>query len=386
MNNIEQQQLKQEIQKQKARIRKLEKINKDLQNQVLELVKDEGNFCDLIELLPQTVYETDIDGNLRFINQYGLQFLGYTTEDFQQGINFLQFFTPEDRPRVQKNIKTILAGSQLTGNEYTCLRKDGSTFQSLFYSNPIFDNGKPTGLRGVVIDITDRKKAECELKNSRDQMRNLAAHLQSIREEERLLIAREIHDELGQALTALKMDLIWLQKRIDPLATEKQEKLKSMDELVDQTIKTVRRISTELRPGLIDDLGLSAAMEWYCGEFQNRTGISCQLKLDESENSLEQDRSIAVFRIFQESLTNIARHANANTVSASLKFDGGSLKMEISDNGNGITEEQINSPKSFGLIGLRERVTPWGGKVLISGAPGKGTTVKVILPVNKSDD
>jgi len=381
MNNPEQQ-LKEEIRRQKARFKELEKVNKDLQNQVLELVKNEKKFRDLIELLPQTVYEMDIDGNLRFTNQYGLQCFGYTTEDFQKGINFLQLFIPEDRPRVQKNTKMILAGSQLTGNEYTCLRKDGSTFQSLFYSNPIFYNGKPTGLRGVVVDITDRKITEHELKNSRDQLRDLASHLQSIREEERLLMAREIHDELGQALTALKMDLIWLQKRIDPFATEKQEKLKSMDELVDQTIKTVRRISTELRPGLIDDLGLSAAMEWYCGEFQNRTGISCQLNLDESENTLEQDRSIAVFRIFQESLTNVARHANATVVSASLKFDDGSLKMEIRDNGSGITEEQINSPKSFGLIGLRERVTPWGGKVLISGAPGRGTTVKVILPVN----
>lgn len=381
MNNPEQQ-LKEEIRRQKARFKELEKVNKDLQNQVLELVKNEKKFRDLIELLPQTVYEMDIDGNLRFTNQYGLQCFGYTTEDFQKGINFLQLFIPEDRLRVQKNTKMILAGSQLTGNEYTCLRKDGSTFQSLFYSNPIFYNGKPTGLRGVVVDITDRKITEHELKNSRDQLRDLASHLQSIREEERLLMAREIHDELGQALTALKMDLIWLQKRIDPFATEKQEKLKSMDELVDQTIKTVRRISTELRPGLIDDLGLSAAMEWYCGEFQNRTGISCQLNLDESENTLEQDRSIAVFRIFQESLTNVARHANATVVSASLKFDDGSLKMEIRDNGSGITEEQINSPKSFGLIGLRERVTPWGGKVLISGAPGRGTTVKVILPVN----
>lgn len=382
MNNSELHQLKEKIRQHKSRIIELEKVNENLQNQVLEIMNNETKFRDLIELLPQTVYELDIDGNLKFTNKYGLQCFGYTYQDFQKGINFLQLFIPEDRSRVQKNIKAILAGSQLTGNEYTCLRKDGSTFQSLFYSNPIFYDGKPTGLRGVVIDITDRKKTERELKKSRDQLRDLASHLQSIREEERLLMAREIHDELGQALTALKMDLIWLQKRIDSTATENQEKIKSMDELVNQTIKTIRRISTELRPGLIDDLGLSAAMEWYCGEFQNRTGIACQLDLDESENTLEQDRSIAVFRIFQESLTNIARHANATKVSASLKFDDSLLKMDIRDNGSGITEDQINSPKSFGLIGLRERVTPWGGRVLISGVTGKGTTVKVILPIN----
>jgi len=381
IKNPEVKQLKDEIYRLKARITELKKTEDELKNAERELIKKEKKFRDLVELLPQTVYEMDLRGNFKFTNNYGIQCFGYTHEDINKGVNFLQLFIPADRERVKQNIQSILDGTALRGNEYTSLRKDGSTFQSLFYSSPILQNGKPVGLRGVVIDITDQKNAERDLKNSRDQLRNLASHLQSIREEERLIMAREIHDELGQVLTALKMDLIWMQKRLNTDQTDQLKKVQSMSDLIDMTVMTVRRISTELRPGLIDDLGLPAAIEWYCGEFQNRTGIKCDLDLDEKEHILKQDRSIAVFRIFQESLTNVARHSKATKVHARLQFDDNTLKMEIRDNGIGITEDQINSPKSLGLIGLKERVNPWGGEVIISGVHSKGTTVKVLLPI-----
>jgi len=381
IKNPEVKQLKDEIRRLNARIGELEKTENDLKNAERELIKKEKKFRDLVELLPQTVYEMDLHGNFKFTNNYGIQCFGYTHEDINKGVNFLQLFVPGDREKVKQNIQSILDDTALKGNEYTSLRKDGSTFQALFYSSPIIQNDKPVGLRGVVIDITDHKKAEQELKNSRDQLRALATHLQSIREEERLIMAREIHDELGQVLTALKMDLIWMQKRLNSYQIDQLKKVQSMSDLVDMTIMTVRRISTELRPGLIDDLGLPAAIEWYCGEFQNRTGIKCNLDLDEKEHIFEQDRLISVFRIFQESLTNVARHSKATKVHARLQFDDHTLKMEIRDNGIGITEDQINSPKSLGLIGLKERVNPWGGKVIISGVHSKGTTVKVILPI-----
>lgn len=373
--------LKEEIRSLKSRIKELEKTEIELKKTERELIKNEKKFRDLVDLLPQTVYEMDLHGNFKFTNKYGIQSFGYTQEDINKGVNFLQLFVASERKRVRTNIQSILEGSSTAGNEYTSLRKDGTTFQSLFYSNPIIQNDEAVGLRGVVIDITDRKKAESDLKESRDQLRSLASHLQTVREEERLIMAREIHDELGQALTALKMDLIWMQKRFTPEQEEHLKKVRSMSDLVDSTIQTVRRISTELRPGLIDDLGLQAAMEWYCGEFQNRTGIKCNLELDEDDHPLEQDRVIAVFRIFQEALTNIARHANANKVHVSLHFNSETLSMEIKDNGKGITEEQIFNPKSLGLVGLRERVNPWGGTVNISGMKNIGTTVKVILPI-----
>ncbi|MGC9364750.1 MAG: PAS domain S-box protein [Fidelibacterota bacterium] len=373
--------LKKEIRSLKTRIKELEKAEAELKKTERELIKNEKRFRELVDLLPQTVYEMDLKGRLTFTNKYGIRSLGYSQEDLNKGIDLLQLFIPSERQRVRENIRSILQGNPSRGNEYISLRKDGTTFQSLFYSNAIIQNDKPVGLRGVVIDIDDRKRAESDLKESRDQLRNLAAHLQTIREEERLIIAREIHDELGQALTALKMDLIWLQKRLAPDQPEPLEKVHSMSELVDSTIQTVRRISTELRPGLIDDLGLQAAMEWYCGEFCGRTGIDCKMELDNDEFHLEQDRVIAVFRIFQEALTNVVRHAKATKIFISLHRNSDLLTMEIKDNGIGITEDQIHSPKSLGLVGLRERVNPWGGRVVISGARNVGTTVKVTLPI-----
>jgi two-component system sensor histidine kinase UhpB len=350
-----------------------------------ELKKSEKKFRELVELLPQPIYEMDINGNFKFTNQRGFQVFGYTQDDIDQGVSFLRLFIPEDRERVKHNIRRILNGNEMQGNEYTALKKDGSTFQALFYSNPIIHDGHIDGLRGVVIDITDRKYVEKELEQSRDQFRNLSAHLQTIREEERSYIAREIHDELGQALTALKMDLSWLQGKLSS-SSDLCKKIDTMTQLVDLTIQSVRRISTDLRPGLLDDLGLIPALEWYSEEFQNRAGIECRLQIISDTVALDQDRSIAIFRIFQETLTNVARHARASEVIASLKQVDHSLEMIIKDNGIGISEEQIKAPTSLGLIGLKERVYPWGGTVEIYGIPHQGTTVKAVIPLAQEKD
>jgi signal transduction histidine kinase len=216
-----------------------------------------------------------------------------------------------------------------------------------------------------------------ELQDSREQLRNLTVYLQSRLEQERTNIAREIHDELAQALTALKMDISWIDHRLPSDAQSLSEKTKSMDKLIDSTIHTVKRISAELRPGVLDDLGLVAAIEWQAEEFQNRTGISCKITVDPPDLTVDQDRSTAIFRIFQETLTNVTRHARASRVSVNLKERGRKLTLRVRDNGTGITEEKINAPQSFGLIGIRERVHPWGGKVSVKGTPGKGTTVTV---------
>lgn len=247
-----------------------------------------------------------------------------------------------------------------------------------------------TGVIHIVRDITQRKQSEEQLKNSREQLSNLTAYLLSVREEERRRIAREIHDELAQVLTALKMDLFWLSKKLPENQKLLYEKTKSMSELVDTTIGKVQKISSELRPGLLDDLGLQAAMEWQAGEFQNRTGIKCEIIFNSKSNKLDQERSTAIFRIFQETLTNVARHANATRVRVRLKENAGNLLMEVRDNGKGITEEQMSSPKSFGLIGIRERIHFFGGEIKMSGVQDKGTAVTVSIPLNKlkekSDD
>jgi len=240
--------------------------------------------------------------------------------------------------------------------------------------------------KGAIItseDITERKKSEKELKRSREELRNLAAYLQSAREQERTNMAREIHDELAQALTALKMDISWLGKKLPEDQKTLLDKTKAMTKLTDMTIKMVKRISTELRPGLLDDLGLVAAIEWQAGEFQDRTGITCEIAIDPENIILDRDRSTILFRIFQETLTNIARHAHATAVTVSLKEKDSSLELRVRDNGRGITKEQISDPKSFGLMGIRERVHPWKGEVKISGRSGKGTTAVVRIPVEE---
>jgi signal transduction histidine kinase len=232
-------------------------------------------------------------------------------------------------------------------------------------------------------EITERKQAEKELRDSREQLRNLSTYLQSVREQERTLIAGEIHDDLGQSLTALKMDIYWLAKRLPKDQKPLLEKLEAMEKFIGATIKTVQRISTELRPSLLDHLGLVTTIEWQAEEFQNRTGIKYKLTIDPEDITLDEKLSTSIFRIFQETLTNVARHARATRVEVSLKEKAGTLELKVRDNGKGITKEQISDPKSFGLMGIRERVHPWGGQAKISGIEGKGTTVMVRIPIEK---
>lgn len=226
---------------------------------------------------------------------------------------------------------------------------------------------------------------EAQLKNSREQLRRLSAHLQSAREEERTRIAREIHDELGQALTGLKMDLSWLDKKLKGSENDKTgiiSKLESMGNLVDGTIKTVRKISSELRPGVLDYLGLAAAIEWQAQDFQNRTGIVCSIDSGAADFDLDQNSSTAVFRIFQETLTNVARHSKATQVNIKMDIEEENFVLEISDNGRGITESEIYNNKSLGLLGMRERANLIGGDFHIKGT-STGTVVSVIIPYNQ---
>jgi two-component system sensor histidine kinase UhpB len=235
-------------------------------------------------------------------------------------------------------------------------------------------------------DVTERQRAEAQLKESREQLRLLAAHLQNVREEERTRIAREVHDELGQMITGLKMDLSWIEKRLPEIADVAARepvaaKAKSMSELLDRTVKTVRKIASELRPGVLDDLGLLPAIEWQARDWQARTGIECQVSASLEGVTVSPERSTALFRIFQEVLTNVARHAQATRVRARISADDGWLVMEVQDNGRGITEEDQHRPRSFGVLGMQERAALLGGKCAVTGEPGVGTAVRVRIPL-----
>ncbi len=228
-------------------------------------------------------------------------------------------------------------------------------------------------------EIEHRRQADAALTLNQVRLRNLYLNLQSMREEERANIAREIHDELGQIMTAIKMDIAWIKgKYCDHESICK--KTSATLNLIDATIKSVRRICTELRPEILDHMGLGAAIEWQAEEFQNRTGIQCEVAV-EDDLAMDNDRSTALFRIFQEALTNILRHSNATKMTASLKSGDDKVILQISDNGSGITEEEISKPDSFGLLGMHERVFPWRGSVIISGSPNKGTRIEVTMPV-----
>jgi len=219
------------------------------------------------------------------------------------------------------------------------------------------------------------------LERSREQLRRLAAHQQGVREEERIRIARELHDRFGQALTLLKMDLSWLKKQGVKESSQVLQKMNAMFEVIDEAMRNLHMVTSELRPGILDDFGLAAAIEWQIEEFRTRSGISCRLETGGFEPPLPKELATALFRIFQETLTNILRHAQADEVAVRLEEVDGELTLQIRDNGRGITEAQINDPQSYGLLGMRERLHPWNGRVAFEGQPGAGTVVTVQLPM-----
>jgi len=231
-------------------------------------------------------------------------------------------------------------------------------------------------------ELAERVLTEQRLRASEENLRALAGHLQSVREEERIHIAREIHDELGQALTGLKFDLASFAKNYETDETRtRAEKQHGLGIAIDRIINSVRRIASVLRPEVLDEIGLAAAFEWQAREFQRRTGIRCLVAIDPNFVDPDKERSTALFRIFQELLTNVARHANATRVNVALVEGPAELALSVEDNGRGIRDNEIESPRSLGFLGLRERVLAFGGMIEVKGDEGKGTKVAVSIPV-----
>lgn len=229
-------------------------------------------------------------------------------------------------------------------------------------------------------DRTARRLAQEQLRQSHKQLRALSLFLQDVRETEQTRIAREVHDELGQSLTGLKLELIWLTSRLPKRSTLLHHKARSMATHIDETIQTVRRIATELRPGILDAAGLPAALEWQANQFQSQTGIVCMVQVGVREKRWDQNLNTAFFRIFQEALTNVIRHAAATKVEVQLTENDGQVVLEVRDNGRGISLAEIHNTKSIGLLGIRERAALQGGTLRIKGCHGQGTTVTVSIP------
>lgn len=250
---------------------------------------------------------------------------------------------------------------------------------------PAFDEqGKCIYLIGSVHDITERKLAEEEILRSREQLRALAVHLQTLIEEERARIAREIHDEIGQILTAIKMDLSLLLRTLEGVKEKKvkaevTEEIQTLIGLVNCGVQSIRQIVRDLQPEALETMGLLAGIEWLVKEFEKRTKISAYLSLPSNEPKLEKPQTVAVFRLVQEALTNVAKHAEATKVNIKMTTNGIELRLEIEDNGKGISDNDVNRPGSYGLIAMRERIHSIGGEITINGSPGKGTKVEVVL-------
>lgn len=295
---------------------------------------------------------------------------------------FRNKFHPDDLPKLDAIMQQALESKKGYTYQHRIITSNGNLKHILGIGEVILDeDGNVTGLKGTGQDITDLVKAEERLQNSYRQIKLLVTHLQEVREQERTNMAREIHDELGQQLTGLKMYISWLNKKVVADDKDIREKFHATMELIEETIKSVRKISMELRPSMLDDLGLMAALEWQSNEFEKRSGISTEFINEVGGNEIPARLKTGLFRIYQESLTNVARHADAKKIVSSLKFENNLLILTITDDGKGFSFRNIEGKKTLGLFGMKERTREMGGSYEITSEPGKGTTVSVTIPV-----
>ena len=323
-----------------------------------------------------------VDGKLVDVNESSARMHGYSTQEIRH-INLKDSDAPETFQLAPERMRRVLAGEAITF-EVKHYHKDGHVFP-LEVSVSLISYSGESYVQCVHRDITERKRGEEMIQASREQMRALAGRLQTVREEERTDIAREIHDELGGALTGMKVDVSFLIKSALKIENEaaRTSLIAGMDSVtksIDTTIHAVRRIAMELRPGILDDLGLVAALEWQLKDFEKRSGIRSEFFPPVEDISLDADLSTALFRIFQEALTNVVRHSGATAVCVRLRADADSSTLEVEDNGKGIEKEKLLSSESLGLLGMRERAQMFGGRITVTGTPGTGTTVKVEIP------
>jgi|WetSurMetagenome_2_1015567.scaffolds.fasta_scaffold00014_38 PAS domain S-box-containing protein len=342
-----------------------------------QLQESESRFSSIFHMNPIGIVLTQLEeGLILNANDTFLKIFGFHREDVIGHTTMELKLYPEPYEHIRL-VNRLKEKGSLHKEEVKFQTKSGDSGTILLSAGIIEQYGKPN-LLSMLIDITDRKSAEEEILRSREELENLNRRLNDIREEERKFISRELHDQLGQSLTALKIDLNGLQKHIktDP------EALKTLDNvvgMVSESIREVQQISSELRPEILYDLGLVPAVEWYIENFEKRTGIKCHLQDAKSEFA-DSEKNLVLFRILQEALTNVTRHARASDVWISLCQNKGGIVMNIKDNGTGITKDKIWSSESLGIIGMRERARQFGGIVDISTKKNIGTTLTITLP------
>ena len=316
------------------------------------------------------------------VNQAALVEFGYSREELLP-LTLFDIRPPSEHPRLRAAIASWRDQPIVpvfdTFGFWVYLRKDGSLVDLEIRASNVEIGGEPARLV-IARNVTAAQAAHNALRESEGRYRALARRLQTIREEERVELSRTIHDELGQSLTALKIDLSMISKRLDPVL---QERIEASAAAVDRMIQQVRNIATELRPGVLDHLGLVAAMEWQAKEFTRRSGLQCEFTPPAYEPLLSQDEAVSLFRILQESLTNVARHAKARRVCVSLHAGSEAVRLIIEDDGIGLSDERRNHHASLGLIGMEERARFIDARLSLQNRAGSGTMVVVDLPVRQ---
>lgn len=364
---------------------------------VKALQQREGMYRAAIATADGVVYQTDrATDTYTYMDERIESLIGYPMEEVTPAI-WRQIILSsrlrgalEGMSMAEANRRFLAGEIAIWTADYECRTRSGESRWLADSAIPLHDSvGNVSGALGILQDITDRKRTEESLQTSLEQLHILTSHLQSVREEERARVAREVHDELGQALTGLKIDLAWLKRNMlreheEASQEELQVKFDGMNAAIEATIKAVRRIATELRPAILDMLGLVPALEWLTQDFQERTGILCDFRSNLEEAALSQERMIAVFRICQESLTNVSRHAGATRVRVRLNAHAKELTLTVQDNGKGISAA-AQASSSFGLFSMRERAMLLGGEVQIEGASEKGTKVMLRLPMQETE-
>ena len=355
---------------------------------VVKVIRKARDELAMVNIELARIFDTAADGMRVIGSDYTVLRVNSTfcllsgvTENEVLGAKCYDVFRGESCHTASCPMLRIQAGEERVEYDAVKIRMDGRRIPCIVTATPFYDHRHQ--LVGIVEDfkdISERKRAEQALCDSHRKLRLVTARLEMVREQERQTISREIHDELGQNLTGLKMDLHWLKHHHAEMVDEVAGKLSAMDGLVDKTIDSVRRIASEIRPGMLDDLGLQAAIEAEAGRVRDRLGLEFDIDCHPEDMELDGRRRITVFRIFKEALTNIVRHAGATRVVVRLRRDGDQVTLLVSDNGRGITREEQRQNISLGLMSMHERAWLLGGSVRIVGGAGEGTTVFLSLP------
>lgn len=332
----------------------------------------------LIETSVDPLVVIDLQGKVQDANEAACVITGVARAQLV-GSDAVGYFT--DPQRLVEGFRQVMAEGKALDYELTIRHASGRTYDVLCNASAFRnEQGEVVGLFATAHDVTESRRIQQEISTSRQRLRELAAQGEAMREYERKNIAREVHDELGQVLTALRMDLTFLDMRFGAQTPELKQKFLEMRGLIDRAIQGVRNVASNLRPTALD-MGLIAAIHWVCGEFQRNTGVACEFDAQTLDEELSEDRAVALFRIVQESLTNITRYAQATQVQVSLQLEGGRLALQVRDNGLGFDPARETGRKSFGLLGMQERALALGGRFELHSVPGQGTLIRVTVPL-----